>query len=135
MGDVRLDNICSLELEQLAIFVWRVHTLASGKGNAERCDGLRHRDSGYGVEPSMHLEEDLDLRSHRISHCRDQFDRAVCFGLRQLVEARTERVNLEGAIAALDNAACCAVKVVSRALDCVPAIGIRRDTFTHGATK
>src|SRR5687768_8137337 len=107
MRDVRLHNICSLELEQFTILMWRMQTLAGGDRNterghslcdflqdaqilrrygllnpawAERCEGISHRARSHSVEPSVHFNEDFRIGTNCIANRLYQFDGTTRIG-------------------------------------------------------
>jgi hypothetical protein len=75
----------------------------------------------------VHLDHDVDVRSDRVADCFDQADRALLLLAVQLVKTRTEGVQLERPIAALQDALRGGVEVLRRALDGVPTVGVRLD--------
>jgi hypothetical protein len=147
-------------LKEFAIFKEGVDTFAGGDGDAKRGDGIghllerggilrRHRffkptgfiggeqprklNSRDGVEAPVHLDQDFCLWPHSVTHRLDQADDLDLFGALHLIEACAKGVKFERLIAAGDHPPCRRMKLLWRALDGIPAIGIGFDLVAHRA--
>ena len=157
--DVRLHDVRGLELEQLAelvadvnpltcrdrdldvrgdlskrLQVFRRHRLFDPAG-VEAFELSRDGDCGRGREATMHLDEELRVRSDRVANRFDEGQRVPAFLGTELVCAGAEGVELERAIAACDHPPGSLVKFGGRPLHRVPAVGVSLDAVANGAAE
>src|SRR5690606_535516 len=128
-------------LEQLAELVAGVDALARGDRNGDRAGGFLQRgevlgrdrfldpgrlerfevpgdlDGRRGIESTVHLDEDLDVRADGIAYRFDELDGACLFGAFHLVEPGAERVELERPVSLLERPFRGSMELLRRALD------------------
>ena len=151
MRGVDLYDVAGLEFEQLSAFEARVQPLAGGDGQAhgvgdllqraqvlrgdrlfqpcrlERRQFARHFDGGGGTEAAVHFYEDLEIGSDGVADGLHQRDGSQFLGALQLIEARSEGVQLRGLVAARHHPARGLGEILRVALHRVPPVRIGFD--------
>ncbi len=104
-------------------------------GGLERLKIVGEIDSRRGAEAAVHLDQDFDVGPHGGPDGFDQPDRAVLRGAVHLVEARTERIDLQRLVPAGDDLLRRQVERLGRAFDRVPAVRVGLDLVAHRAAE